>query len=453
MPKSTAQVLVVDDDAAIRTVASALLEQAGIPCALAASGEEALHALDQNPIEVVVTDLRMPGMGGMALLANVVRAHPEIVVIVLTAHATVELAVEAMKVGASDFLRKPFERDEVLFVVKKALAVANGRAAQPVAAESGSLGLLGDSRALRELRQLVGKAAASAATVLVRGETGTGKGLVARAIHQASPRSRGPFITLHCAALPETLLESELFGYERGAFTGAATRKPGRVELAQGGTLFLDEIGDVPLTTQVKLLRVLQERQLERVGGTETISVDLRFIAATHRPLEAMIADGRFREDLFYRLNVLPLEVPPLRERPEDIPGLVVHFAGVFAQQNGKPGLEFEKAAVLALRGEPWPGNVRQLENLVERLIVLADGTRVERSDVERELAREALRTRTSREGPTSDAPLREERRQAERESVLRALEKAGNNRSLAARLLGVSRRTFYNKLDELGIA
>ncbi|HEY3499487.1 MAG TPA: sigma-54 dependent transcriptional regulator, partial [Polyangiaceae bacterium] len=263
---------------------------------------------------------------------------------------------------------------------------------------------------------------------------------------------RGPFITLHCAALPDSLLESELFGYERGAFTGASTRKPGRVELAHGGTLFLDEIGDVPLTTQVKLLRVLQERQLERVGGTETIAVDVRFIAATHRPLEAMIADGSFREDLFYRLNVVPIEVPPLRERPEDIPGLVRHFAATFTEQNGRPSLEFSGEAVRALEAEPWPGNVRQLENFVERLIVLADGPGVGRADVERELQREA-RARLGRDGSGSDTPLREERRQAERESVLRALQKAGNNRSLAARILGVSRRTFYNKLDELGIS
>jgi DNA-binding NtrC family response regulator len=450
MPKIAAHVLVVDDDAAIRTVASALLEQAGIPCVLAASGEEALRELDRHPIEVVVTDLRMPGMDGMALLANLTRTMPEVAVIVLTAHATVELAVEAMKAGATDFLRKPFDREDVLFVVKKALAVAAARATPPGLAAAGTAGVLGDSKALDELRQLVGKAASSSATVLVRGETGTGKGLVAHAIHAASARRNGPFITLHCAALPDALLETELFGYERGAFTGANGRKPGRVELAHEGTLFLDEIGDVPLATQVKLLRVLQERKLERVGGTETLSVDVRFIAATHRPLEMMIEDGSFREDLFYRLNVVPLEVPPLRERPEDVPGLVAHFAARFAAQNGRPGLEFDRAAVLALKAEPWPGNVRQLENFVERLVVLADGPRVERADVERELAREAQRARPARE---PEAPLREERQKAERESVLRALQKAGNNRSLAARLLGVSRRTFYNKLDELGIS
>ena len=451
MPKPAIEVLIVDDDDAIRTVAGALLEQAGIPCGLAASGEEALAVLEQQPVGVLVTDLRMPGMDGMALLANVARDYPDVAVIVLTAHATVELAVEAMKAGATDFLRKPFDREEALFVVKKALAVAGGRSARPAAPESASTGLLGDSPGLLELRRLVGKAAASAATVLVRGETGTGKGLVARAIHAASARKQGPFISLHCAALPDTLLESELFGYERGAFTGASTRKPGRVELSHGGTLFLDEIGDVPLATQVKLLRVLQERQLERVGGTETIAVDVRFVAATHRPLEAMIADGRFREDLFYRLNVVPIEVPPLRERPDDIPGLVSHFATAFGAQNDKRNLEIEPAAVLALKAEPWPGNVRQLENFVERLIVLADGSRIERSDVERELARERARARPSREA--SDTLLREERQKAERESVLRALQKAGNNRSLAARILGVSRRTFYNKLDELGLS
>jgi DNA-binding NtrC family response regulator len=289
--------------------------------------------------------------------------------------------------------------------------------------------------------------------VLVRGETGTGKELVARAIHEQSARAKGPFVRLNCAALPDALLESELFGYEKGAFTGAANRKPGRVELASGGTLFLDEIGDVPLATQVKLLRVLQEREIERLGGSETIAVDVRFVAATHQKLEALVARGAFREDLFYRLNVIPLDVPPLRERREDIPALVAHFSRSAAEVNAHKAVSFAPDAVELLAQQPWPGNVRQLENMVERLVVLSDTANVTRAAVEREIEREAARERSARgSGDASSSGLDAQRREAEREAILDALTRAGNNRSLAARLLGVSRRTLYNKLEEMGI-
>ncbi len=443
--------LCVDDDPAVGKVLAALLAQAGVNAVLAASGNEALDVLGRRAIDLVVSDLRMPGIGGMDLLKSVGERWPEIPVVILTAHGTVPLAVEAMRAGAADFLLKPFDRDEVLYVIDKVLTahredVADGRARAPGRA-------LGESPLMRELDELVQRAAQGSATVLVRGETGTGKELVARAIHERSARAKGPFVRLNCAALPDALLESELFGYEKGAFTGAANRKPGRVELASGGTLFLDEIGDVPLATQVKLLRVLQEREIERVGGTETIQIDVRFVAATHQKLEALVARGAFREDLFYRLNVIPLDVPPLRERRDDIPALVAHFAKAAAEANARKGAAFAPDAVALLAQQPWPGNVRQLENMVERLVVLSDAPTISRAHVEREIEREAARERSAK-GSGDDPPsaLDAQRREAEREAILDALARAGNNRSLAARLLGVSRRTLYNKLEEMGI-
>ncbi len=448
-------VLVVDDDLAILKVLSSQLGQAGIAALEASSAEQALSLLDSRPIDVVVTDLRMPGMDGIELLARITRSWPEVPVIVLTAHGSIQLAVEMMKNGAADFIVKPFDRDEVLFVVRKALATA-ARDKHPTQA-SDRLSLIGDSEAMKEVKDTIRRAAAGVATVLIRGETGTGKELVAHAVHQQSRRNGKPFVKLNCAALSDSLLESELFGHEKGAFTGAVSRKPGRVELAHGGTLFQDEIGDVPLTTQVKLLRILQEREFERVGGTETVKVDVRFIAATHRDLEGLIRAGEFREDLFYRLNVVPLEVPPLRSRPGDILVLARHFAKIAAEANGRSGCEIDAEARALLTAQPWPGNVRQLENFVERLIVLYDGPKVLRAHIEREVGREAARERSPR---SSSAPelrpgpdLDSQRRDAEREAIIEALSRAGNNRSLAARILEISRRTLYNKLEEYGLS
>jgi DNA-binding NtrC family response regulator len=458
MGRLDGSILIVDDDGALRTVLGSLISQDGLEAVFAESGEEALRILEERPVDVVVSDLRMPGLDGMTLLGRIGRSQPDLPVVILTAHGTIALAVEAMKAGATDFLCKPFERDEVLFVVRRALTLSRQRDSKPQPATRGVGGtILGSSRAMRELGDALGRAAAGAATVLIRGETGTGKELVARAIHERSPRATQPFVKLNCAALPDSLLESELFGYEKGAFTGASARKPGRVELAHRGTLFLDEIGDVPLATQVKLLRILQERELERVGGTETLKVDVRFIAATHRNLEEMIDVGEFREDLFYRLNVVPLEVPPLRERPEDIEALAHHFALALSQAEGRARFKLDPAAVALLAAQKWPGNVRQLENFIERLIVLSVGPIIRASDVSRELERDAARHRDLRPPATVEskttADLDERRRAAEKDAIVEALARAANNRSLAARLLGVSRRTLYTKLDEFGIA
>jgi DNA-binding NtrC family response regulator len=470
-------VLVVDDDAAIGRVLVALLEQRGLEAVLVPSAEEAVAALDARHFDVVLSDVRMPGMDGMALLDHVAAQHAGVPVVLVTAHGSVALAVEAMKRGAADFVQKPFDRDEIAFVIEKALAGSRRERADvpPPSAngETGS-GVVSDSPAMKDVLATLRKVAPTSSTVLLRGETGTGKGLFARALHDASPRKNEAFVTVHCAALPETLLESELFGHERGAFTGAAQRKPGRIELAHKGTLFLDEIGDVPRSVQVKLLRVIQERELERVGGTQTIRVDVRIVAATHRDLEAMVAAGELREDLFYRLAVVPITLPPLRERAGDAARLTRHFVAELAKGGAQPGLRIDDDAVALLAEQPWPGNVRQLQNFVERLVVLADGPRITRAEVERELRRisgasgarptttaTTATTATTTGGAatasatTSGEPelsLGTQRKETEREALVKALAHAGNNRTRAARLLEVSRRTLYNKLKEHGL-
>jgi two-component system response regulator AtoC len=306
---------------------------------------------------------------------------------------------------------------------------------------------------MRPVLDIITRAAASTTTVLVRGESGTGKELAARAIHDLSPRRAGPFVAIHCGALPDALLESELFGYEKGAFTGAVCRKPGRIELASGGTLFLDEIGDVSLQTQVKLLRVLQERRIERLGGTQSIEVDVRVVAATHQDLDAMVRARTFREDLFYRLNVIPIVMPPLRDRPGDIEALVAQFAATFGEANGRGRVVVAPDAIERLKVETWPGNVRQLQNFVERLVVLSDGASITRQDVERELARSAtLNPSAPQDNRSTPTTLDARRSQVEREALREALDRVQGNRTLAARILGVSRRTLYNMLAEHGL-
>jgi two-component system, NtrC family, response regulator AtoC len=446
---SRAHILVVDDDAAMGKVLVALLSQAELQSEHASSGADALARLEKRPYDLVLTDLRMPGMDGMALLGELARRWPDLPVIMLTAHGNVPLAVEAMKAGAAEFMLKPFDREELVFVVQKVLAGAertNGVAPAPPT----STPVFGDSAAMREVMDLVRRAAPGNATVLLLGESGTGKELVARSIHEASPRKAKPFVKLNCGALPDALLESELFGYEKGAFTGAATRKPGRIELAHEGTLLLDEIGDITLPMQVKLLRVLQEREIERLGGTTTIKVDVRFLAATHRNLPEMVASGLFREDLFYRLNVVPIHLPPLRSRPEDIESLATRFALEHAKAGGK-SIELAPDALRLLSRQTWPGNVRQLQNFIERLVVLCDPPTISAEDVERELARVAPASSSSQK--EAGGGLDATRKSAEREAIRTALTRASGNRTVAARILGLSRRGLYYKLDEHGLA
>jgi two-component system response regulator AtoC len=444
------RVLVADDDAAVRTVLSALLEQGGFATEQASNGNEAFAKLESGDVHVLVTDLRMPGMDGMQLLSRALETRPDVPVIVLTAHGTVALAVDAMRLGAADFVEKPFDRDDVLTAVRTAaLKAQKGNAPPPVAS---ARSLLGASPALEAVRTAIGRAAASNATVLIRGENGTGKELVARAVHEASPRARGPFVTINCAALPESLIESEIFGHLKGSFTGATKDKPGRIELADGGTLFFDEIGDYSASLQLKLLRVLQEREVQRLGATEALRVDVRFVAATNQNLALAMERGEFRADLFYRLNVIPINVPPLRARDGDVALLTGHFVRRAAAQNAKPGLGLEPDAVDLLTAQAWPGNVRQLENFIERLVVFADGARITRADVVREIASDGVWLENAGSVPESAVEpqaFNDARAKAERDAIVRALARAGNNRTHAARILNMSRRTLYNKLAE----
>ena len=441
-------ILVVDDDDALRLVLVGLLKQAGYAARAVPSAEKALEEVGKTPIDLVVTDVRMPGMDGMALLAALGKSVPDLPVIMLSAHGTVPMAVEAMKQGAKEFMLKPFDREEVIATIERTLRACGERTSAPPQLPTASR-LVGQSERMRELRELITRAARSNATVLLRGESGSGKEVAAREIHEQSSRKNAPFVPVHCGAIPETLLESELFGYEKGAFTGATKRKPGRVELAEGGTLFLDEIGDVPLALQVKLLRLIQERELTTLGGTVPQKADVRFVAATHRDLEAMVKSGDFREDLFYRLNVVPIWIPPLRERAGDIAELAERFVADAAARNGVKLPKLCEDAVLSLASRSWNGNVRELQSCVERLVVFADGGDIHAADVERD----AARARPLGSEPVSAASLGERREEAERRAVQEALTRAGGNRTLAARLLGVSRRTLYNKLAELGIS
>ncbi|MEZ4445484.1 MAG: sigma-54 dependent transcriptional regulator [Polyangiaceae bacterium] len=452
---AASRVLVVDDDAPLGTVLAGLLRQGGFDADVVTSGEEGLRRFDEAPYDAVLTDLRMPGMDGVALLERLRARGEEVPVVLLSAHGTLEIAVEAMKRGATDFLTKPFDREEILATLSKAVEL--GRAAErrppPLPARLGRM-VVGASPAMRASADLIGRAAATTAHVLIRGESGTGKEVAARAIHAQGPRAEEPFVAVSCAALPEHLLESELFGYEKGAFTGAAVRKPGRVELAASGTLFLDEIGDVSLAVQVKLLRLLQEHEYQPLGGTQLRRMEARIIAATHRDLEALVAEGSFREDLLYRLDVIPIVMPPLRERPEDIPVLARDLCERLAAQNGVAGRRLEDDAVALLAGQPFPGNVRELSNLVERLIVFSDGD-IGVADVERELARRREQKRPSSTSPSSSpssstTSLAERRAEADRQALADALARAGGNRTQAARLLGISRRQLYNLMDSM---
>jgi two-component system response regulator AtoC len=468
-------VLVVDPNATRAAELCELLVQNGLRATHCGEAAEAVARLEREPASVVISELVLPDTDGLELITMLEQSWPGLPVVMLAANASVAQAVAAVKAGASDFLQRPVDRDELLFVVNKALTIVELRAEHPPPPSSHErAGILGDSPTMRQVYSTLQRAAQGTATVLVRGESGTGKELAARALHDASPRAREPFVKIDCASLPENLLESELFGYERGAFTGAVTRKPGRAELADKGTLFLDEIGELTLPLQAKLLRLLQDRQIERLGGTTTIKIDVRVVAATHRDLESMVERQQFRLDLFYRLNVVPLWLPPLRARREDIDILVQHFCRVLGAANGKSNISIDRDAVKALRGQRWPGNVRQLQNFIERLVVLSPGPVIREEDVRTELANQvrfstqpgtsthlhAAVSPASSEGspaatvaaPTAILPLDQEVRRAEKKALERALLFAKQNRSLAARLLGVSRSTLYAKLEEHGL-
>jgi DNA-binding NtrC family response regulator len=444
--------VVEDNDTLRRGIARALADGFG-PVDEAASGDEAIARLRDAsiaPYDVIVTDLRLPGAGGLEVLEAARIRDERSAVILMTAYGTIESAVEAMRRGAFDFVQKPFDLEQLELRVAKALD--HGRLVREVshlraerALRFAPENVVGESAALRAAVELASRVAASSSTVLVTGETGTGKEVIAGLIHGLSPRAEGPFVKMNCAALPETLLESELFGHEKGAFTGADRTRIGRFEQAHGGTLFLDEIGDMAPATQAKLLRVLQDKEFTRLGSVRPTRVDVRIVAATHRELEREIRAGRFREDLFFRLNVIRLALPPLRERPEDVEALASHFAAQFARELGRPERSLAPGAIARLRAHRWPGNVRELRNVIERAVLLADGARIEAADVEVADAPEPISENDAK-------PRGLSMRDAERALVLAALQRTGFVQKDAAELLGVSRRKLNYMVQRMRI-
>jgi two-component system, NtrC family, response regulator HydG len=443
-----ATLLVADDDPGLRESLERTLTREGYRVVLASDGRAALERVQAGGVDLIVTDLRMPGLTGLELLRAAKAIMPDVDVILLTAFGTVEEAVQAMKDGAYDFLTKPFRREQLIKLVDKALErrdlIEQNKALKKQLEDIRAKGqMIGASPSFRRMLTLVEQVADSSATILIQGESGAGKELVARTIHERSGRRAGPFVAVNCAALPETLLESELFGYEKGAFTGAAGRKEGRFELANGGTLFLDEVADLSLVTQPKILRVLQEGEFERLGATRSIQVDVRIVAATNQDLADMVKDKRFREDLYYRLNVITVRVPPLRERHEDIRVLAQHYLRVYAAKNGRKLEGFSNEALERLESYAWPGNVRELENLIERTVLLARKDRIDAEDLPEEVA--------GVKRPPRDAilelvgtPLAD----IEQRLLDETLRITGGNKTQAAKLLGIDVRTVARKLE-----
>ena len=446
-------ILIVEDEAKMRRLLELNLGEDGFTTFSAEDAETGLKLLHQNPIDLVLTDLKLPGMNGLEFLQAVKRQNAALPVVVMTAFGSVETAVEAMKAGASDYVLKPFSLSEMRMVIRKELDVRNLREENRSLREA--LGkryahpnVVARSPKMQEVLATLERVAPTNATVLLGGESGVGKDLIASAIHEKSRRANGPFLKINSTAIPENLLESELFGFEKGAFTGAVASKPGKFELADKGTLFLDEIGDVPPATQVKLLRVLQEREFERLGGTKTVKVDVRLIAATNRDLREALEQGTFREDLYYRLNVVPIDIAPLRERKEDIPDLVNLFVSRFAGEAGKVIEGITPQAMQMLVNYHWPGNVRELQNIVERASALSKGPQLEASDIH-------IDERPSKSGNGAPGFLPEGMtlEQWEDEMVQEALRRANGNKSQAARLLGLSRNALRYRLSKIGIA
>ncbi len=456
-PNSDIHIMVVDDKRGSREALQKMIAKEGYRVSIAHDTETALEIFGREAAHLVITDLRMPGRDGISLLKEVKRMSSETEVILISGHGTVETAVEAMREGAYDFITKPLERVVVLKAISKArekqdLTRENADLRAQLRSLSDAPGFIGNSAAVREVKELIRQVAPTSANVLILGESGTGKEIVANAIHRSSERAGRPFIKVNCAALPETLLESELFGYERGAFTGAVSRKEGRFFLADEGMLFLDEIGDMPMALQAKILRVLQEGEFERLGGNETHKVDVRIVAASNQDLTEAIAERRFREDLYYRLNVIGIHLVPLRERRGDIPLLVEHFLERFSAKNNQPVNVFSRAAVEAMSNYDWPGNIRELENSVERAVVLGRGEVLTLADLPAGVAGES---REDDELPVEagstviSIPVGTPLAEVERRVILETLRSTGGDKSAAARRLGIATRTIYRKLDQ----
>jgi two-component system, NtrC family, response regulator AtoC len=447
-----ASILIVEDEAKMQRLLQLSLAEEGYTTQAASDAELGLRLLRQTKFDLVITDLKLPGMDGLEFLQAVKRTDAQVPVVLMTAFGTVETAVQAMKAGASDYVLKPFSLEEMKLVVKKELNVRrlqeeNRDLREALGKRYEFKNIVAHSPKMQEVLAVVERVAPGNSTVLLGGESGAGKDLIARAIHQHSRRASGPFLKINCAAIPENLLESELFGYEKGAFTGAMTSKPGKFELADKGSIFLDEIGDVPPVIQVKLLRVLQEREFERLGGTKTLRVDVRLIAATNRDLRVALEQGTFREDLYYRLNVVPLNIPPLREHKEDIPDLVRVFLDRFGHEAGKQVSTVTPAAMKRLMEFHWPGNVRELENIIERAVALCSGDVIDLEDIRLDMSPARPRA--------SDAPFPppgETLEQFEDEIIRESLRRAGGNKSQAARLLGLSRNALRYRLSKIGV-
>ncbi len=443
-------ILVIDDEKNIRSGLQTALELDGYEVLCAENGAVGLQIALQTDIDLVITDLRMPEVSGEEVLRRVTSETPGVPVIVLTGHGTVENAVEAMRSGAYDFLTKPVNLDRLSLLVRRALqnrelVLQHRELEREVLDKKSFEHIIGKSPAMLKVFEVVKRVAATKASVLITGESGVGKELIANALHNLSPRMANPFVKVHCAALAETLLESELFGHEKGAFTGAVTRKRGRFEMAHSGSIFLDEIGEIDQTVQIKILRVLQEKQFERVGGEETLDVDVRVITATNRDLEKEIAEGRFREDLYYRLNVVRIHVPPLRERKDDIPLMITSFIREFAEENGKKIEGVDPKARSILYAYDWPGNVRQLRNCIESAVVMTSGTVITADDLPPSI--------TSMDETSSiRIPAGSTMAEAEKEIILQTLAANNNNKSKTAEVLGIGRKTLHRKLDEYGI-
>ena len=445
------RVLVVDDEEIVRESLGGWLRKDGCTVDVAPEGRTAVEMLGKERYAIVLLDLKMPGMDGLQVLEQAKKIQPDAAVVLMTAYATVDTAVAAMKLGAFDYLVKPFDPEELSLMIERivsqqSLVRENETLRRALKKEYGFQDLVSRSPAMHRVFELAQVAARSSSTILVLGESGSGKEVLARAIHAESPRAAAPFVEISCAALTETLLESELFGHEKGAFTGAVARRKGKFESAHGGTLFLDEIGDISPKLQLDLLRVLEERRFHRVGGTDAIDVDVRVIAATNRDLRKAVADGQFREDLFYRLNVIPITLPPLRERKEDIPGLVQHFLDRLSAELDRRIEGVSSEAMAAIMAHEWPGNVRELRNVLERGAVVAQGNVIQLSDLG---LKKAEAQQAKRPGAAGDLPSLED---VERRHVAAVLAQTNGNVTQAARVLGIDRMTLYNKMKRYGL-
>jgi two-component system nitrogen regulation response regulator NtrX len=444
------RVLIVDDEESVRDMLSKVLEYENYEPAEAADGSEALAAMGGGDFDAMLLDIKMPGMDGMEVLKKVVEDHPGVPVIMISGHATISTAVEATKLGAFDFLEKPLDRDRILLTLRN--AVFAGKLAAEKASLEKELGkgfeLVGESKAIRDLKRDTEKLAPTRASILLLGESGVGKGVVARSIHRQSDRAGERFVEVSCAAIPDDLIESELMGHEKGAFTGASVRKPGKFELADGGTIFLDEIGDMSPRVQAKFLRVLEEQEFERVGGTDTLRVDVRVLAATNKNIPDLIARGEFREDLYFRLNTITINIPPLRERKDDIPLLAKHFIGIYCDMYGLKLKHMEPELLKSLEGHSWPGNVRELRNIMERMVITSSGDSIGPSDLPA-----LCEDIGAPVGDVLGAPTYDEFRKASEKAFLeKHLEANRWNISRTAERLGMQRTSLYKKMSRLGI-